>query len=314
MRRILDVILHVGAHRTGTTSLQQTLRRNASRLRASSVAVWEPNVTRAALFDGLVKAADRVTPEVAAQARVSSARVRGELDRLRGTGMRTLIVSEENMLGAIPACVASGQLYPDAARRMARFRPAFGAQCTRIGLAIRNYERHWTSMLGFTVKHGGRVPDRDRLGTLVDQPRRWRDVIRELQVVFPGAELVVWPFEALVDVPHLLVSGLTRRVLPAPLEPVPCIHNASPDVALLRKVVAEGPCPHHLARLPEAGPWRPFSAAQIARMRAAYDDDIAWLRSGAAGAVTYIESPECIAGLTGPERGVDHDERQRRVG
>ena len=241
MRRILDVILHVGAHRTGTTSFQQVLRRNAARLQAGAVAVWDPGVTRTPLFEGLIKAADRVTPEIAARGRVSNTRIAAEMEALRSAGTQTLIVTEENMLGAIPACVASGQLYPDAVRRLARFRPAFGAVTTRIGLCIRNYERHWTSMLGFTVKRSGRVPDQDQIDALAVQPRRWRDVIREARVVFPNTEIVVWPFEALVDVPHLLIPGLAGRDLPKSLQPVHCVHNPSPDLETLRAAIAGGP-------------------------------------------------------------------------
>jgi len=289
------------------------LARNEAALAGASVAVWGPGRTRSPLFEGLIKAADRVSPTVAAQARTSSLRIARDCDRMQAAGTRTLLVSEENMLGAIPACVASGQLYPDAARRLARLRPAFADRCSRIALAIRRYDRHWTSMLGFMVKRSGRVPDRARLDALVDQPRRWRDVITELKVVFPKADLVIWPFESMVDVPHLLAQGLIGR--PVPLAPVHGVHNPSPDLEALRAVVAEGPCPHHGDRLlSQDGSWQPFDAAQIARMRADYHADIAWLRSAASPKLKYIESPEHIEGLTGSERGVHHDERQRRVG
>jgi hypothetical protein len=312
----MDVILHVGAHRTGTTTLQQTLRRNTARLTANKVAHWGPRATRSPLFEGLVKSADRVTDEVAAQGRIAVERIGTQMAQLRGAGMRSLIVSEENMLGAVPACVIARRLYPDAARRMARFRPAFADSCTRIGVSIRSYDQLWASMLGFTVKRTGRVPDKALLADLVAQPRRWRDVIRELHVVFPKAEIVVWPFEGMVDTPQLLIPALTGRTLPVPLEPVDMIHNPSPDLETLRAVVAEGPCAQHLTRLPAGStlPWRPFSEAQVAQMRADYATDIDWLRADPGCAVTYIESPEDIAGLTGQERGVLHDEGQRRVG
>lgn len=312
----MDVILHVGAHRTGTTTLQQTLRRNEARLSANNISFWGPRKTRPHLFEGLIKAADRVSQEVAQQGRISAERIGTQLAQERAAGTRSLIVSEENMLGAVPACIQSGKLYPDAARRMARFRPAFAESCTRIGVSIRSYDQIWASMLSFAIKRSGRVPDLARIEELVVQPRRWRDVIRELRVVFPRAEILVWPFEGMVDVPHQLIPALTGRTLPVPLEPASVVHNPSPDIATLRAVVAEGSCPQHLVRLPEASgtPWRPFSEDQVARMRADYAEDIDWLRADPGRAVTYIESPEDIAGLTGQERGVLHDEGQRRVG
>lgn len=313
---MMDVILHVGAHRTGSTTLQRTLLRNEDRLAANKVAFWGPRKTRSHLFEGLIKAADRVSDDVAEQGRMSSERIGTQLAQERAAGTRSLIVSEENMLGAVPACVLSGKLYPDAARRMARFRPAFAESCSRIGVSIRSYEQIWASMLSFAIKRSGRVPDLARIEDLVVQPRRWREVIRELRVVFPKAEILVWPFEGMVDVPHHLIPALTGRALPVPLDPARVVHNPSPDIATLRQIVAEGPCPQHQERLPQASarPWRPFSEVQVARMRADYAEDIAWLRSEPGRAVTYIESPEDIAGLTGPERGVQHDEGQRRVG
>lgn len=316
MRRVLDVILHVGAHRTGTTTLQQTLHHNHQRLKAHKVEYWAPQMIRAGLFDGLIKAADRVSPQVIAQARTANQRIARDLHRLDAAGTRTLIVSEENMLGSIPASVTTERLYPDAARRVARLRPAFARHCTRIGLAIRSYDQLWTSMISFTVKRSGRVPDADQRAGLVAQPRRWRDIIRELRVVFPRAEILVWPFEGMVDAPHDVIARMTGRDLALPLEPVEVVHNPAPDIHALRAAVEAGSCAGHLARLAEwnSGRWMPFTEPQRTKMRADYAEDIAWLRSNPGPAIRYIESPEDIAGPTEEERGVRHDEGQRRVG
>ncbi len=316
MRRVLDVILHVGAHRTGTTTLQQTLHHNHQRLKANKVEYWAPQRTRAGLFDGLIKAADRVSPQVTAQARRANQQIEDELQALSKAGVKTLIVSEENMLGSIPASVTTERLYPDAVRRVARLRPAFADRCARIGLAIRSYDQLWTSMISFTVKRSGRVPDADQIAGLVDQPRRWRDVIRELRVAFPRAEIQVWPFEGMVDAPHDVIARLTGRSLPVPLDPVEVVHNPAPDIHALRDAVERGPCAGHLTRLAEwnSGRWMPFTEPQRTKMRADYAEDIAWLRSDPGPAIRYIESPEDLVGPTEEERGVRHDEGQRRVG
>ena len=68
---IMDVILHLGAHRTATTAFQTALRLQARGLALQGMAVWTPHVTRAGLFAGILPG-----PGLSAPAR--------QLDRARG--------------------------------------------------------------------------------------------------------------------------------------------------------------------------------------------------------------------------------------
>ena len=94
------------------------------------------------------------------------------------------------------------------------------------------------------------------------------------------------------------------------------VENSSLSVQDLRKVIHDEGVPDAaLARMGNGGGrWHPFTNAQTALMRAAYAQDLAWLRGGADGLATYIDSPEAIAGATGPRRGQHDDERQTRMG
>ena len=45
----MDVILHLGAHRTGSTSFQEYM----TRVQSGDVAYWGPKITRGGLLDGV---------------------------------------------------------------------------------------------------------------------------------------------------------------------------------------------------------------------------------------------------------------------
>lgn len=310
----MDLFLHLGAHRTGSTTLQCAAVADWHILRAQGVTFWGPVQTRNGRFGGLIRVADRVTPEIARAGRATCDALRAEMS---GVSTPALMISDENILGSMFANVRGRSLYGDAARRLARLRPTLVPGCRRIGVAIRSYDRHWTSTLTYVMRKERRGTSPRELAALADQPRRWRDVLADIASVFPEAELVVWPFEAMVDAPHQLL-----RVMAAPYDILHtpdagfAQHHPSPDCAGLRQALPAGAARDSVIG---TGPWVPFDRATRTRLRARYDEDIAWLRAGADGLARFIEtpeftSPEHIAGHPGQTRGPNHDQRQRRVG
>lgn len=310
----MDLYLHLGAHRTGTTTLQHFAAARAVPLGAAGVAVWGPRETRDGRMEGLVKAADRVTPTIAREGRAACRALVAQMDALP---CAALVVSEENLLGSMFANVRTRRLYEDAARRLARLRPAFARDCRRIGLSIRSYDRHWTSTLAFVLRKEGRGTSAAELAALAAQPRRWRDVIADVATVFPEAEIVVWPFEAMADAPQAVMRRLVGgRLDLAALAPNTARHHPSPDCAGLRTLLPDGDARRSIGG---DGPWVPFDPETRARLRADYAADIAWLRAGADGLARYFDtehnmSPPHAAGRPGLTRGTDHDQSQRRVG
>ncbi|WP_232796428.1 hypothetical protein [Roseovarius salinarum] len=284
-KAIMDVILHLGAHRTGTTSLQHYLACNARRLAAQGVRAWGPRRTRNGLLTGVMPTPGVLPPER------QLARARGRLalalETARAEGVQTLLVSDENMIGAARRNLRAGRLYPDAGRRMVRFARAFEGRITRLALSVRAQDAYWASVLAYAVARGHRMPDTDDLDRLVTAPRRWRDVIADVARAVPGAELRILPFEVYGGRPELF----GRRVAAGPDWPdahAREARGASPRLPALRGILAE--CGRDPARLPAGdGRWRPFDAAQAAALRAAYAEDMAWLRAGADGIARLME-------------------------
>lgn len=311
----MDTVLHLGAHRTGTTSFQHYLRCNVEALDAASVAVWGPLRTRKGLFNGLMPGTNPLDgPPRRGRAR---GRVRIQAERLRGKGTHTLLVTEENVLGSPRHNLRCERLYPAAGERAARLYDALGAGATRAVLVIRSLDEYWASAMAYAVPRGATVPSSDRLDRLVTQPRSWRDVVADLSCALPGLPLLVIPFERIAGRPDVLLEFLTEGRFAAPRTAVDAWRNRSPDLDALRQVLRDRGEPADWLP-PGEGRWRPFTPAQRLALRQSYAEDLLWLRAGADGMATLIEEDEPeLAGWTSPggsiARGHDHDRFARRV-
>lgn len=292
----MDVILHIGAHRTATTTFQAYLRANAAALAARGIAVWEPWTTRKGLFAGVVPAGGTAAP--AGQLREARTRITGRLDAAEAEGMRQLLVSEENMIGAPRHNRRHGALYPDIAERIARFAEAFDHRIARVALSVRPQDEFWSSVLIYSVMRGQAVPTAPELAALAEAGHSWREVIAALAAALPGTEIRVLPHLPYAGRPDLrLMRMIARPGVGAPMLP-PSGHgkrrNAAPELPRLRELSSTRGST--AARLPRGeGRWSPFDLHQLCRLREIYSHDLCWLRAGADGLADFIEE-------TGPAR------------
>ncbi|TNF58078.1 MAG: hypothetical protein EP307_12730, partial [Rhodobacteraceae bacterium] len=150
----MDVTLHMGAHRCATTSFQHYLRANAGWLARQELGFWGPLRTRTGLMQGLLPQPGQIEPDACpAQAGL---RLQRALDQ--ASGLRRLIVSDENFLGTMRANLRSGALYPGAGARAARLGAAFGDRLGEVVLNIRATDDYWASALGYSVARGHGLP------------------------------------------------------------------------------------------------------------------------------------------------------------
>lgn len=284
----MDIVLHIGAHRTGNTTFQAYLRRNGEALFALRIAVWDPERMRGGLANGMIGQHRPLTPELVQKADRSAGLIRLEMQRLAQAGIDRLLASEANMIGSVRDNLHRLALYPQALLRLERFAEVFGAQCSRVALSIRSYEDYWSSALASAVPRGLRWPDQDVLGRLANQPRRWRQVIEEVATLFPRAECVVLPFEALAGQPEAQLSAALGEAVPVLADARRWLHR-SPNRDMLRQVLKDRG-ERALARALTEGPerWQPFGSEQLATMRAQYGEDLDWLRAGADGRAVIL--------------------------
>lgn len=298
--RLMDIILHVGSHRTGSTSFQHYLRGNRAQLMAQGTALWEPNMLRKGLFDGLF-ATPRMLNGRNLQRRAMG-RVRLHAAQAKRAGAARLLVSEENMIGAPRACLRAASLFPAIGERMARLDAAFEGRISRVVMCIRAQDLWWSSVAAYGIGRGHPMPDETRIAALAASPRTWRDVITDMSCALPETEIHIMPFEQFVGQSDKILEQATEQ--PAPQDFAKSWLNRSPDAAMLREKMAESgfpvsELPAHLAS--GEGRWNPFTPAQAASLREAYADDMMWLTAGADGLATLTEDrTRTRAGLTLP--------------
>lgn len=297
---MIDVILHLGAHRTGSTSFQSYLRAHREVLLARQIGFWGPWRTRSGLLSGVSDA-----PQSPVQARHADHRLRLALEAAHRHGARQLLVSDENMMGTPRRCLRSGRLYPDAGERLARLGRAFGGP-RRIVLSLRALDLWWSSIISFLIPRGEDLPTRAQLDAIVDSPRSWRALIEDLARACPQSEIAVVHFDQSADNPaHLLRCATGVDGVPA--APPGAFwknrHRALPD--LRADLASRGADP---GQLPAGeGRYIPFTDAQRARLREACADDLFWLRAGAGGLATFHDDTD--PARTGADRPGDLTER-----
>ncbi|MFC3615165.1 hypothetical protein ACFORG_15475 [Lutimaribacter marinistellae] len=275
----MDVILHIGAHRCATTSFQDYMRRNRPLLAEAGTGFWGPYRTRTGLFRGL--------GESGKASRRALGRVQLNLRGSQRRGMDRLVVSEENMLGAMRVNLRDAALYPDAGLRIVRHAEAFGPALTDLVLNIRALDLYWASVMGFALARGYGLPHRRMLDRIAFAPRSWRDVIAEIACAVPDARLWVLPFETFAGRPEAQLAAVTGR--PAPRNDARGWCNRTPRLPQLRAGVID-----EVAReLPNGdGRWMPFDAVQADALRERYADDLMWLAGGADGLAWLMDDPE----------------------
>lgn len=313
---VMEIFLHVGAHRTGTTGFQSLLQHQRARLRRSDVSFWGPQRTRSGFLSGLIKNPDYMTTPDVELGQRSCGRIAMEIERLYHEDMQTLILSEENMIGTMTENLASCSLYGQAQSRLARFAPAFEGHAPQIWLAIRSYERHWASQLAFRIKAGALVPCQAEIDTLAAQTRDWQEVIRSLQQAIPAAQVVVWRFEDWATQPAALLDTLLGHQVGLRDHAGSSPSNASASAPALAELVLErgdASGAKHLATNSNAGRYMPFNPRQQTEMQHLYCDDLAWLRAGADGCATYLDPTEGTFGGHDMTEGSPHERQEASV-
>lgn len=285
----MDVRLHLGAHRTGTTRLQQELRRRASHLEQRGIAAAWPRQLRPEDGDWRFAVGARV-PALGRVARAESLRL---LTKARAEalaqGRDRLVVSEENYAGNIDRMVRSGVLYPDIARRAGMIAPVFRDDPVTVLFSIRSYAGMFASLYAQMVRRRP-APEFDGLkARVLALPRRWPDVLADLAGAFPQAQVLVWPFETMhgngIEAVRLLL-GEDRIV--AVNEDLPAVYSSpsAPAIERLnrmrsaegrtrearRAVIKEFP-------LGEYPAFRPWTEDERAVFDAAYAQDLQALRT-----------------------------------
>ena len=307
----MKVILHIGAHRTATSSLQSYIRRNLPALHGAGVGFWGPLRTRKGLFAG-------IQPTVV-QGRDAPRRARGrialQLDKATRCGVHTLLVSDENMMGSVRRNMRTARLYPDVGERLSRYFTAFDQRIDKVVMSVRGLDHYWASAISYGVARGHPVPDAQHRARIAHGARTWRDVICDVACAMPDTQIEVIPFERAAGRPDAVLAACIGHHTPR--DTTSEWLNRGPSAARLRRMLQDRGAP--ATPVPEhPGRWIPFDTTGRAALREAYADDMHWLLAGAGGLATLTEDlDQTRAGHTLPNgsltQGREHDFQERRM-
>lgn len=202
----MTLTIHVGAHKTASTHLQQSLRSVMPQMQAAGIhysdaAHWRgwPMRLAAALDDG-------------PQGRRLLRRLQARFDPIDEFWPHQ-ILSEENILGTLrpDSLIGDRVIYPQAQRRMNRLCGAFRRRPATVCLAVRDPLDFFTSAFSMRVLGGHALVWEEYLDGYDPATVSWTGLARRLLAARGVARLIVWRYEDYAA----LRPALLARLLPA---------------------------------------------------------------------------------------------------
>lgn len=209
-----SVALHIGAHKTATTHLQQSIEANQEKLEASGVQYYGPNDLRPEsqslieLFDLRVKGK---TPQ--------PQRGRAEQRELMIKDGHRLLFSDENFCGTLQRTVGvlPMPLYPKAPERVSALAEAIDLGPIEVYLSIRNPTDFLVSSYSQAVLGGATLPFAEFVKNNPATGIYWPGLIARLKSATGVKSITIWRYEDYRDLFHqvtALMTGVPGAVLP----------------------------------------------------------------------------------------------------
>ena len=278
--------IHIGAHKTATTHLQEILA--ARRGALSEAGIHHPDMRGNWLLECTLERGKnwrkRLKVSRWLRARLAVAQMESE------TALPTLLVSHEQIIDDIRGLFADSY-YPDAGRRLGDLMSALRGREVTLFLSLRSHAPLLPSAYCQCLRTGRwDIPPLDDLERWALSSRAtWTDLVRRLRRACPRARLVAWKFEDYLEDPPRFLDLVTGARIS---QPWPSLSAPSSTRRLSWEAVtqlqAQDPAMPFLERL-ELGrrigdhdegrtPFRPFSEATHRLLDERYERDIDSLR------------------------------------
>jgi hypothetical protein len=182
----MRIHLHIGAHKTATTFIQQAFQQNRSALNKAGIGYMPLRVVR----EKFTGSYDELSP---------SARIDDYLgDCFEGdvpAGITGLILSDENFFGTTRQSIPSGILYPLAAERARALRQLLAGHEVTVFLCIRSYDDFIASLYGEALRWGSFLRFEVFRRRLDFESFRWSNYYgRSVRLLHP-ANFKLWRYE-----------------------------------------------------------------------------------------------------------------------
>lgn len=223
------VLIHAGAHRTGTSSFQLCLHENRAVLDRCGYDIAYPG--RDGVPGGNLRLplprrrhGERRIPQYAKRAR----------DVLRGLSPdagRGLILSEENIPGPM-LHFYHGQFFPASRKRFLSLAGALESPPTHVLYVVRSYAELFVSAYRKRAEDNPVAPFSEIVPNFTAMDRGWPELLSEMRDTLGAETLTILPYEARGtsrDLLELLVPGLADEDL---IEPSRTVNLSATDAAL----------------------------------------------------------------------------------
>lgn len=197
----MQIILHLGVHKTASTYLQAVLEASRDRLRAEGIGY----VTLEEMRGGLTA---RVRKPGLLGTRLTAA-LRPLLKRHDGS--RRLILSDENLSGGSRELI-DRSFYSAAGERAARLAKALGSDDVRIMIATRSYDSFVSACYCEHLRHFPFLTPAEYAAAVDIDRANWSTVIADLCRRFGQERVTVWRFEDFGAIEDQVLSAMSGGV------------------------------------------------------------------------------------------------------
>ena len=298
--------IHLGAHKTATTHLQQTLAAVRDDLAGQGVDFIPNPRVRAR---NLASALGRPQP-IARLPIVGSAHMRDAIEAVLAplrSGLEIVVFSEENIVG-VPRHMLQVPLYPRAAVNVGRLASLAGRAEVVFFLSIRSYDTLIPSAYVETLKHALPLPGgfEEASARLLSAPPSWFDLIARIRAAAPGISLRIWRQEDYRANARAIMEEVCGRVLgplPELSDPTLTRSPSAGAIAAAEALPRDLPTAERMKRVraifaaaePGADRFRPFGPAEQQRLQALYEADLERIARAYPDALMHFAPKELVA-------------------
>jgi hypothetical protein len=223
--------LHLGAHRTGSSSFQQCLYENRKILSGLGFDIAYPD--RDGVPDGLLRM--KLPRKRHGERRVGqfAPKLRAHLESLTQKKKHSLVLSEENIPGLMRH-FSEGLFYPGSKKRLATVAQALEKRPEACLYIVRSYDELFTSRYRLNSAKRPMRPFHEIEPALMDVDRGWIEIVTEIRDTLRPKKLYVLPYEVRGSSTELLRTLLCLPDTLALEEPEKNLNVSLSDAALAK--------------------------------------------------------------------------------
>lgn len=204
---VLNIILHLGAHKTASTYLQDRLAAAETAMQAHGTEVCLPSRIRGDIAEARA-GVGRLRPILRKPRSFFVEAVAKLVSDAADRGVTRLVISEENILGNMDTLLLDAPFYHRAGARLADLMPVFDGHAVTLALSVRNYATFYASVWGFLIREQFDPFDQAMQARLMARQGEWPGLVQALQSSAPGVPVVIWKYEDFGRLHHQIFDSL----------------------------------------------------------------------------------------------------------